>query len=95
MSRDINIYAPPLFWGPWSPIASPLGSGTFSIECNPIGSTQIFGRVRYYKGDNGGTQVDDTFIGSTIITTSNSVQTVELCLKGNPFGSQVRVTVDP
>lgn len=95
MSRDINIYAPPLSWGPWSTIASHLGSVTFSIECNPIGSTQIFGRVRYYKGDNGGTQVEDAFVGSTNITTSNSVANVELCLKGNLFGSQVRVTVNP
>lgn len=95
MSRDITLYAPPLTWGSWSIIASHLGTITFSIECTPIGSTQIYGRVRYYKGENGGTQVNESFIESIKITTSNSVANVELCLKGNPFGSQVRVTVDP
>jgi len=95
MSRDLNLYAPPLYWSGWTTVASHLGSISFSIETNAIGSTQVFGRVRYYKGEGAGTQVDETFIGSTTIKTSNSVANVEVCFKGNPFGSAVRLTINP
>lgn len=95
MSRDFNLYAPPLTWSSWTTVASYLGSIDFSIDTSANGSTQIYGRVRYYKGDGAGTQVDETFIGSTTIKTSNSVANVEVCLKGNPFGSAVRLTINP
>ncbi len=96
MSRDIDMYAPPLSWGPWMTIAEAGGSTRYLIECTPSGNTQIYGMVKYFKDRDDSAPVEETFIGSTqIITPAQCMQAIELCLKGNPFGSHVRVTVNP
>ena len=97
MARDIDMYAPPQStgWSAWHTILNHLGTVVVDIDCSPTGSTQIYGQVRYWKGNGGGSQVTEMFIESTQIRTAQCVATVEIRLQGNPFGSQVRVTVNP
>ncbi len=95
MSTDHNLYAPPLTWGVWYTVQSHLGVHHCHISLHPAsGNTKVYGRVRYYKGSGGGTQVDEMFTGSISFVTSNSVANIEVCLKGDPWGCGVRVTVD-
>jgi hypothetical protein len=93
-SEDFNLYAPPQVagWSSWYTVASHVGRMSYSIDCNPSGDTQIYGQVRYWKTQD--KQVVEDFIESTSITTASAVANVEVRLKGNPLGSQVRVSVD-
>jgi hypothetical protein len=93
-SEDFNLYALPQAtgWSQWYSVASHFGRMSYSIDCNPSGNTQIYGQVRYWKNQD--KQVVENFIKSTNITTASVVASVEVRLMGNPFGSQVRVSVD-
>jgi hypothetical protein len=87
---QFNAYAPPMVWGAWVRIDSHIGPSTYNISYEALGDTLVMGRVRYFKGSDGGTQVIEEFRDSTTITTSNSAANVEVSFKGVPTGSPVQ-----
>jgi hypothetical protein len=86
-----QVYAPPLFYGQWRVVGSHIGTATFNISVEPIGSTLVVGQVRYYNRDN--QRVVQSFSNSVTVRTGNSVANIEVRLKGNPTGSSCWVTV--
>ncbi len=96
--RIFSAYAPPNFWGDWYSIASPVGSVTYKIEVFKSGNTELNCKVRYLgqgrerKRDRTITKI---FSKSITISTGNFVSNVEVCFKGIPYGTVVRVQINP
>lgn len=86
--REFSAYAGPMIFGPWVNVASHIGTATFSISAEPLGSTVIVGEVRYFGSD--GTQKTESFNQSVTVRTGNSIANVEVRFKGVPLGSAVR-----
>ena len=85
---EFSAYAGPLVFGPWVNVASHMGTATFSISAEPIGSTVLVGEVRYFATD--GSQRTESFTKSVSVRTGNSIANVEVRFKGVPLGSAVR-----
>lgn len=91
---SFSAYALPNIWGPWVNIASHTASVSFKISADPVGSTVLRCRVRYFKGKGGGSQIIEEFIDNVTITTSNSVAIIEVSFMGIPTGSAVDGTIE-
>jgi hypothetical protein len=95
LQRTLTGYAAPSTWGPDVTVASHIGSISFTISYEAVGDTLVKGRVTYWKGEGGGSQVKEEFFDETTIRTSNSVANVLCDFQGIPLGSAVNIYVDP
>ena len=95
MARIFSAYAPPLTYGSKVEVASHLGSVSYTISYEPVGSAIVLGRVHYYKNGAGEEKTTESLSSGATITTANVVANVEVDFKGAATGSNVRVTIDP
>lgn len=86
----MNLYAPPGFWSMWYNIGVVQGPRTVRVSINPIGSTLVKGRIRYWGEEN--KQVEREFIGDIKFSIGNHIGPVELRLIGIPLGSAVIIS---
>ena len=95
MARIFSAYAPPLTYGSKVEVASHLGSVSYTISYEPVGSAIVLGRVHYYNNCAGEEKTTESLSSGATITTANVVANVEVDFKGAATGSNVRVTIDP
>lgn len=95
MARIFSAYAPPLTFGSKVEVASHLGSVSYTISYEPVGSAIVLGRVHYYKNGAGEEKTTESLPSGATITTANVVANIEVDFKGAATGSNVRVTINP
>ena len=86
-----QIYAPPMFYGPWRTVKSHGGKVWVEVAVSPIGDTMVAGEIRYWKTD--GERVVKPFHGETAVRTGNVWGDVEVRLKGVPTGCSCWIDV--
>jgi hypothetical protein len=91
MAKQFNLYAPPVIWGPWMPIQSHGGSMHFNISYEAVGNTLVLGKVRYFKDKDKKTELQ--FSREVRIKTADVWASIEVCFKGIPLGSAVKVEI--
>ena len=90
-----SAYAPPGAFGPWTTVASHVGSVGYTITAKPTGNvpTRLVGEVSYY--DEAGNPVTRQFSGSVSFRTGRAYANVQVRFKAIPTGTFVDVTVSP
>jgi hypothetical protein len=86
-----DAYAPPAKYGPTLSLRAHLGTATYSISYEAVGSTKVIGEVTYINAK--GKEVTEEFNGSITIKCGNVVAQPKVRFKGIPLGSAVKVTV--
>ena len=94
--RDFDLtmftaYAPPMTWGPWTPITNHSVATRYRIDVRPVGDTQILGQVRFHN--RAGSQTVKTFVDRVTFTTGDCLANVWVRFQGQPLGSTVKGTI--